>query len=141
MVLIFFGCYEQTDCLIDNTNILKIAFKGKTLGKDTTVTFISVRELKTSGDLYTNAVVSAVEIPLQIRDSVTIIVFDYVEKTKSVSDTLTVSYLNQTRVIATDCGAYLYHLDVAVPKTNFEKVRVTSSVLLTTVTRNLEIFL
>ena len=141
MVLIFFGCYEQTDCLINNTNILKIAFKGKTLGKDTTVTFISVRELKTPGDLYTNAQVGSVEIPLQIKDSATTVIFDYTEKSKLVSDTLMVSYLNQTRVIATDCGAYLYHLDVAVPKTTFEKVRVTSSVLLTTVTKNLEIFL
>ena len=141
MVLIFFGCYEQTDCLINNTNILKIAFKGKTLGKDTTMTFISIRELKTTGNLYTNAVVSAVQIPLQIRDSITTVVFNYTEKSKFVSDTLVVSYRNQTRVIATDCGAYLYHLDVAVPKTNFEKVRVTSSVLLTTVTKNLEIFL
>ena len=141
MALIFFGCFEQTDCLINNTNILKIAFKGKTLGKDTTVTFISIRELKTQGDLYTNALVGSVGIPLQIRDSITTVIFDYNEKSKFVSDTLVVSYKNQTRVIATNCGAYLYHLNVAVPKTNFEKVRVTSSILLTTVTKNLEIFL
>lgn len=141
MVLIFFGCYEQTDCLINNTNILKIAFKGKTLGKDTTVTFISIRELKTKGNLYTNAAVGTVQIPLQIRDSITTVIFGYTEKSKLVSDTLIVSYRNQTRVIATDCGAYLYHLDLAVPKTNFERTRVTSSVLLTTVTKNLEIFL
>ena len=141
MVLIFFGCYEQTDCLINNTNILKIAFKGKTLGKDTTVTFISIRELKTPGDLYTNALVGSAGIPLQIKDSITTVIFDYKEKSKFVSDTLVVSYKNQTRVIATNCGAYLYHLDLAVPKTNFEKVRVTSNVLLTTVTKNLEIFL
>lgn len=141
MVLIFFGCYEQTDCLINNTNILKIAFKGKTLGKDTTVTFISIRELKTKGNLYTNAAVGTVQIPLQIRDSITTVIFGYTEKSKLVSDTLIVSYRNQSRVIATDCGAYLYHLDLAVPKTNFERTRVTSSVLLTTVTKNLEIFL
>jgi hypothetical protein len=141
MVLVFFGCYEQTDCLINNTNALKIAFKGKTLGKDTTVTFISIRELKTPGNLYTNTGVSSVSIPLQIKDSTTTVIFYYTEKSKPVSDTLTVSYLNQTRVISTDCGAYLYQLDVAVLKTDFEKVRVTSSVLLTTVTNNLEIFL
>jgi hypothetical protein len=141
MVLIFSACYGQTDCLINNSNSLQVAFKGKTLGKDTTVTFISIRELKTPGSLYTDAQLASATIPLQIKDSITTIVFDYNRKSKLVSDTLTVSYLNQTRVIAIDCGAYLYHLDLAVAKTNFDKISVTSSVLLTTVPKNLEIFL
>ena len=141
LVLMFSACLEQTDCLINNSNSLQVAFKGKTLGKDTTVTFVSIRELNTPGDLYTNAALGSASIPLQIKDSITTIIFDYNKKSKLISDTLTVSYLNQTRVIAIDCGAYLYHLDLAVAKTNFEKVRVTSSVLLTTVPKNLEIFL
>ncbi|MBK5277781.1 MAG: hypothetical protein JJE09_02850 [Bacteroidia bacterium] len=120
---------------------MKITLKGKTLGKDTTVTFISIRELKTPDNLYTNAPLGKIEIPLQIKDSITTIIFNYNEKSQSVSDTLRVSYRNQTRVISIDCGAYLYQLDLAVPKTNFDKTRVTSSVLLTTVKSNLEIFL
>lgn len=141
MGLIFFGCFEQNDCLINNTNILKITLKGKTLGKDTTVTFISIRALNLEDELYTNKALGSLEVPLQTRDSTTTIVFDYNAKAQMVSDTLVVTYRNETRVISPECGAYLYQHDVLVPKTNFEKVRVTAPILLTTVKKNVEIFL
>lgn len=149
MALFFSSCFEQTDCLINNTNILKIGLKGRTLGKDTTVTFLSIRTLEDETILYENKNLSKVEVPLQISDTVTTVIFDYNEsivvsdtvQSIFVSDTLTLAYKNQTRVISRDCGAYLYQLDAYIPESTFEKVRVTSSILLTTVTINLEIFL
>ena len=146
MVLIFSGCFEQPDCLITNTNFLKIALKGKTSGKDTIVTFVSIRALSVNDNtrvediLYAGQKIGSAQVPLQIADSVTTIIFAYNRKLKLVSDTLVVTYRNETRVISPDCGAYLYQHDIDVPKTTFEKVRVTTSVLLTTVTKNLEIF-
>jgi len=135
------GCYEQNDCLVNNSNILKITLKGKTLGKDTSVTFTSIRKLNTAGDLYTNKLLGSLEVPLEIQDSITTVIFNYNEKLVAVSDTMVVAYRNQSRVINPYCGAYLYQVDVNVPKTDFEKVKVTTPVLLTTVTKNLEIFL
>lgn len=141
LALFFSGCFEQPDCLITNTNILKIAFKGKTLGKDTTFTFKSIRSLKSAEALYTNKSLPNAEVPLQGTDTVATIIFDYDLKTKPVSDTLTITYRNEMRVISPDCGAYLYQKDVFIRKTNFEKVRVTTPVLLKAVTKNLEIFI
>ncbi len=135
------SCFEQTDCLINNTNILKISLKGLTLGKDTTVTFISIHVLKAETILYTNKELKTLEVPLLTTDSTTTVVFNYTEKTKLVSDTLVVGYRNELRVISIDCGAFLYQHDINIPKTTFEKTKVTSSVLLTTATKNLEIFL
>ena len=141
MVLILPGCFEQPDCLINNTNILKITLKGKTLGKDTTVAFISIRDIKEPAALYLNQALGSIQIPVQINDTVTTVVFEYTEKSLPVSDTLVVAYQNQTRVISPDCGAYLYQIDVKIPKTNFEKTKVTNSILSTSATKNLEIFL
>lgn len=141
MVVILPGCFEQTDCIITNTNILKISLKGKTLGKDTAVTFISIRVLNAEADLYANQEIKTLQVPVSTTDSLATVIFKYTEKTKLISDTLVVGYRNELRVISRDCGAYLYQHDINVPKTTFEKTNVTASVLLTTVTKNLEIFL
>ena len=143
VAFVLFGCFEQNDCLINNTNILKIALKNKASGKDTTVTFSSIQALGViNGDIdVSKPFVGLVSIPVQINDSVTTVVFKYTNKLKTKSDTLVVTYRNETRVISIDCGAFLYQHDLAVPKTNFEKVRVITSVLLTTDKKNLEIFL
>ena len=141
MILILPSCFEQTDCLINNTNILKITLKGKTLGKDTTVTFISIYVLKDENVLYTNQALGTLEVPLETTDSAETVVFNYMEMTKSVSDTLVITYRNELRVISPDCGAFLYQHDINVPHTTFEKTRVITSVLLTTDKKNLEIFL
>ena len=141
MVLILPSCFEQPDCLLNNTNILKITLKGKTLEKDTTVQFLSIRALEAESELYANKLLGTIQVPLLIRDTIATVVFDYTEKSQLVSDTLVVSYRNQTRVISPDCGAYIYQVGVTIPKTNFEKTRVTTPTLLTTVTKNLEIFL
>ena len=130
LVMMLSGCFEQPDCLINNTNSLKIALKGKTLGKDTIVTFISIRALKVEGTLYAKQPLSSLEIPIQINDSVTTVIFDYTDKkAKLRSDTLVVGYRNELRVISPDCGAYLYQHDLNVPKTNFEKTRVTVKII------------
>lgn len=141
MVVLLPGCFEQTDCIITNTNILKISLKGKTLGKDTAVTFISIRVLNAETDLYANQEIKTLQVPVSTTDSLATVIFKYTEKTKLISDTLVVGYRNELRVISRDCGAYLYQHDINVPKTTFEKTKVTASVLLTTVTKNLEIFL
>lgn len=141
MAVILPGCFEQTDCILTNTNILKISLKGQTLGKDTTVNFISIRVLNADANLYANQALSNLQVPVPTTDSIATVIFNYTEKTKLVSDTLVVGYRNELRVISRDCGAYLYQHDINVPKTTFEKTNVTASVLLTTVTKNLEIFL
>ena len=143
MALVFFGCFEQNDCLINNTNILKVALKGKTSGKDTTVTFISIQALGViNGDTdVSKPIVNIVNIPVQVNDSITTIIFKYNKIPKIITDTLIVRYRNETRVISEDCGAFLYQHDLAVPKTTFEKVRILTSVLLTTDKKNIEIFL
>ena len=144
MTLILCSCFEQPDCLINNTNSLKIALKGKTLGKDTTFAFISIRSIDMNDTLDIQKPaqpIGAVQIPLPLNNTVATIIFAYNRNSKLVTDTLVVTYRNETRVISPDCGAYLYQHDVEVTKTNFEKVRVTTSILLTTVTKNLEIFL
>ena len=143
MALVFFSCFEQNDCLINNTNILKVALKGKATGKDTTVTFISIQAVGViNGDIdVSKPIVNLVNIPVQISDSVTTILFKYNKNSKIITDTLMVTYRNETRVISEDCGAFLYQHDLAVPKTTFEKVRIITSVLLTTDKKNIEIFL
>ena len=146
MALIFSRCFEQPDCLINNTNIVKIALKGKTLGKDTTVRFTSIRALWLAENLYSNtASIGNILVPLNLKDTLTTVIFKYETKLgtviKTKSDTLVVVYRSETRVISPDCGAFLYQKDLNVSETNFTKVRVTTPILLSTVTKNLEIFL
>ena len=85
MALIFSRCFEQPDCLINNTNILKIALKGKTLGKDTTVRFTSIRALWLAENLYSNTEsIGNILVPLNLKDTLTTVIFKYETKLGTV---------------------------------------------------------
>lgn len=137
LVLLMSSCFETPNCLIDNTNILKIALKSKTNGAAAEVTFDYIYVTNLNANVYENTKLSTLQIPVDPTQSETTIIFNH----DAQSDTLVVNYRNETRLISPDCGAYLYQKDLKVLKTNFYEVRLITNVLLTNVTTNLEIFL
>lgn len=137
LAIVTCSCFEQPNCLIDNTNVMKIALKSKTDGSNAEVTFDYVHVVNLNSKLYENQKTSALQIPVDPNQTETKIIFSH----DAQSDTLVVKYRNETRLISPDCGAYLYQKDLNVVKSNFYEVRVINSLLLTNVATNLEILL
>lgn len=137
LIAVMSSCFETPNCLINNTNILKIALKSKTDGAAAEVTFDYIYVANLNANVYENTKLSTLQVPVDPTQSETTIVF----KHDAQSDTLVVNYRNETRLISPDCGAYLYQRDLNVVKSNFYEVRLISNILLTDVTTNLEILL
>jgi hypothetical protein len=90
-------------------------------------------------ELYHEDTVSTVYLPADPRFNSTKYVFQYGER----SDTLVLSYTNQSIVLSTDCGTYLYQKDLAIEHNTFgaSAVIIKDSQLLLSIPVNIEIFL
>ena len=135
------SCFNNGDCVITSTNKVKIALQKIQDGASKRTTFLKVQE---THDLDTldigileNIEMTSFELPLNPgRDSTSFLFF-----TKdSLSFHLTLGYATYTRVIAADCGAFLFFRNLSVKDSNFDSTRVTNPQLLISVNKNLEVF-
>jgi len=131
------SCYEVPDCLINNTNLMKVALKSKTDGSAISVAFSSIYIVNLNAIAYENQEAGNLQLPVDPNSTETTFIFNYASGT----DTLVVKYRNETRLINPDCGAFLYQKDLDVAETDFYEVRVINNILLKDVTTNLEILL
>jgi hypothetical protein len=137
-LLLSSSCFDQNDCLITSTNLVQISLNTVT-GIPMLVTFLRVLKGDSTGHfpLYEKYPLDFLALPLNPDSTQTTFRF-------MTSDTvyyrLTLGYSTYSRVIATDCGAFLYYDNLTVLKTNFDSTLVISPQLLTSVTSNLKIF-
>jgi len=90
------------------------------------------------GYFYNNKdTVSQIFVAIDPRTTETEYVFQYQER----SDTLVLSYSNQTIVLSPDCGSYLYQTDLAIKHSTFSsnQVVIKEQSLQTGVAVNIEI--
>ncbi|HZX74099.1 MAG TPA: DUF6452 family protein [Cyclobacteriaceae bacterium] len=147
VLLLFFvitSCFNQANCLITSTNLVKINLKKLTDSSVATVTFNSVTVPGTSLTFYNNVAATALNLPVDPAATATTFLFSYKETVNGVvtnkSSTLTLGYANESRIISEDCGAFQYHVDLSIMSTDFTKTKLINRSLLTTVTSNLEIY-
>src|SRR5262249_25167725 len=101
--LFFNACFDKCDCLITNTNVVKVVMKDAISRTPATITFESVF-IPGEGILYEDEDLSSFNLLVDPRATETMFVF----KRESRSDTLVLSYNNQTVVLAPDCGSFLF---------------------------------
>jgi hypothetical protein len=131
------ACFDNGDCLVDNSNVIKVNLKKKSDSKEQKITFSSVDVEGTDIKLYQNKEVSALELPVNPNSTMTTFILNY----DSVSQRLTVAYTNETRISAPDCGAFLYHTNLSITETTFDStaLRIVNRDLLQNVEVNFEI--
>jgi hypothetical protein len=133
------SCFDEGDCLIRSTTLIKVGLKDSTATANAKeVTFSSIH-IPGRGVLYEDETTSAFAILADPVVDEIVYVFQYGNR----SDTIVFGYSNQTRVLAPDCGAFLYqdHLEVKYSTFGINKVLVKNKQLLSSVPINIEILL
>lgn len=133
------SCFDQGDCLINSTNLVKSSLLDKNDGTPRLTQFLSIHQLEDDIELInpdSTFTVSSVELPLSPKRNQCSFVF---LTSDSATYLLRMNYKTTIRVIAADCGAFQYFQDLSVDSTNFDRIKIISPQLFTSVTKNLEI--
>ena len=132
-LFVFFGsaCFNQPDCLITTTAAIKIDFKHNRIDVktrlrtvvDTLVSFKSIQVSGIKGNLLKRDT-AAVSFVLPIDPNITSVKYTFERKGKTgdptVMDSISFSYTAETKIIAANCGAFPYFLNLYVTQTNYE---------------------
>ena len=139
VVLICGSCFEKGDCIINNTNLVKINFLN-TIGKTPhPITFSYIEVVGTSILLYNDKAVSSIELPVDPNKTEATFILKYESGTV---ETLVVAYRNQTTIPSSDCGAFVYQDQVSIIKNPFKatSIKNVNTQLLKNATVNFEIY-
>lgn len=138
LIFTFSACLNEPDCLVKNTNELKVSFKinSKTARE---ITFDEITVSGLDKKYYVGSKVSSVRLPVNPSLSETIFTFKFEGRV----ETLKVFYDNVSKIISPSCGAYLYQENLLVNETTFgaDSVIVVFNQLLTDATVNIEIYI
>jgi hypothetical protein len=136
-LLVLASCFSDGECLITNTNLVKVSFRAK---KDNSIASVAFKSISVLNDvvLYKNTSESVVRLPVNPGLNETSFVFVYGDKT----DTLSLGYDNLTAVLAPHCGAFPYQRNLKVLNSTFgqDSVVVTNPSLLRDVPENVRIY-
>jgi hypothetical protein len=131
------SCFDKGDCLINNTNLIKISLKKKVGNTPLDVAFSSITVEGTAIILYGNKTVNAVELPVDPTKTSMTFLLNY----GGIQQKITFSYVNQTTIPSVDCGALVYQTAVTITESTFDpaNLRSVNNQLLRNATVNFEI--
>lgn len=131
------SCFEQGDCLVTNTTLVRVNLKKLKNRADTTITFTSVK-LENGLVVYENKALTLLELPVDPYKTVTTFVLQRGTRT----DQLTFQYRNESRVLSPTCGAYIYQKDMEVINNSLgvDSVRWINRQLFKSLKSNVEVY-
>jgi hypothetical protein len=109
------SCFDKGDCLINNTNLIKINLKKKVDNKDTLITFASIQVEGTNFFIYQAKAEDTLRLPVDILKTSTSFILNY----GGVQQKLSFSYVNQTTIPSAECGALTYQTGVTITESTF----------------------
>jgi hypothetical protein len=114
------SCFDRGDCLINNTNLIKIRLKKQATNKDTLLAFSSIQVEGTKILLYQAKAEDTLRLPVDITKTSSSFILNY----GGIQQKLTFSYLNQTTIPSTECGALTYQTGVTITESTFAETRL-----------------
>lgn len=148
------ACFTEPDCIVTATMEVKIDFKQTKLNSrtnarsvvDTVLSFQSIKIEVAGKDTLFATNVSAASLTLPIDPNQPSIKYTFVRKGRqanspTVTEFITLSYANETRIISSKCGAFVYFLDLKVDDSSYGQTgyKLVSDRLLKN-TSNVQIF-
>jgi len=143
LLLAVSSCFDEGECLITNTNIMKVSLRLKETGELVSVTFDSVSIPHTDSVYYINQNVQGLGLPVNPGVTEMSYVLAYGGINSGIKDTVSFAYTNQSVVLAPHCGAFPFQKNLVVVKyTTFglDSVAVTNQTLLRDVVENVRIY-
>lgn len=143
IILLFSACLSEPDCLVTASNFVRIDLKRTDTNLVNTVKFILIRVQGTDTLFYQDQKASSLILPVNPSTEQTTFHFEYknsLDTTVLMSDSMTLAYVRQYKVISPECGGYVYYLNLAVSSFSFvNEPKVLNSQLSTSAAPNLEI--
>jgi len=144
--LIFFlvfctSCFNQGDCLITSTNLVKIDLLNPADGTARQTKFLQIVELEDGlSFLNGDSTLTTTFLHLPLSPNRTQATFQFLTS-DSVTYHLSLQYTTFTRVVGVECGAYLYYEKLAIDtvNTDFAHTKLIEPKLLTSVKTNLQL--
>jgi hypothetical protein len=139
LMLAVSSCFDEGECLITNTNIVKVGLRSKETGDLVKVKFDSVSIQYSDSVYYIGQEVQGLGLP--VNPGVTEMM--YVLAYGGIKDTVLLSYTNQSVVLAPHCGAFPFQNNLVVVKYStfgLDSVGVTNQSLLRNVAENVRIY-
>jgi len=127
------GCFENSDCVTVNTNLLKVSFYSKDSLKLEPTAFVVRAESNPDSILYDGSSErSSYILPLNPASGTIVFLFD--------DDRLAISYRNRPYLDGVRCEAEIQYDQVAVSETTFDSTSVVVPFLTIDVENNVEIY-
>jgi hypothetical protein len=126
LVILSSSCFNQGDCLETASGFMKLDFYERTSKLPKYIKFDSIYVSGT--DLVFTQDTTTLLLPVNPAEAFTRFMLFHDGK----SDSLTVSYTSETRIIATDCGAFTYFKNLEIVNSSFDPalIRLISTELL-----------
>lgn len=115
LTVLLSGCFDKGDCLITATNVMQVKLLTKADRKENKVKFSSVTISGSNAILYKEVETATLLLPVNPGQGSTTFTLNY----QSTTSTITVSYSQEAKVIAVDCGAFTYYNDLQLTDTTF----------------------
>ena len=142
LLIIVSSCFEEGDCLITNSHIVKVSlkqFKDKTTAEKVLMDSVYIPGVATvfKPDKPTDSVT---QVNLVIDPSLTQV--QYVFRYHGKTDTLDLTYDNFVVIPSPTCGALLYQRNLAISESTFgqDSIAITERSLLRNVGENVSIY-
>jgi hypothetical protein len=116
VTLLASSCFDKGDCLINNSNLIKINFKKKTDNTPLDVAFSSITVEGTSIVLYQSKTVKTIQLPVDVTKTSTTFILNF----GGAQQKITFTYKNETIIPSVDCGAFVYQTDVKISESTFD---------------------
>lgn len=136
-MLVLSSCFDQGDCLITNSNIIRVSVHSAVNQRAVTIAFDTVAVLNDT-ILYKTSSQGKLALPVDPGVTEMTYIFAYGDK----FDTLSLGYDNLSVVLATACGAFPYQRNLVVTRSTFaqDSVVITNPSLFKDVTENVRIY-
>lgn len=146
------SCFTQPDCIVTASMEIKIDFKQIKLNRqtnartvvDTLVSFQSISIADIDSAYLKNVVASSLTLPINPNKSS--IKYTFVRNGRQttspkVTETITFTYNNETRIISAQCGAFVYFLNLEIADSSYgsSQFKILNDRLLKS-TSNVQIF-
>lgn len=140
-IFIFFSfiltaCLDEPDCVREASDEVLFLFKDADTGKNFSIDFDSVVITGADFVLYQSTSTSRTFIPLDPLSSETEIIFN----SPLANDTIVLQYNTFTRLIAPNCGAETFFLDLSVKEHTFDSLKIRNLNVLPDGGTNFEIY-
>jgi hypothetical protein len=138
LMIVASSCFDEGDCLVTNSNLIRVSLLNFSDKKPAKILFTSV-SIQGETLLYPpNTELTTLVLPVDPGRTE----MEYVLEYQGKSDTIRFSYDNFSFVLSPTCGAFPYQQNLVVAETTFgeDKVVITDKSLLRNVAENVRLY-